>query len=190
MALTGMVSVGIKERNSMVRTNCDICAKRIEATDDGSLARVLGLHKRMVHGIRGKFADQKRSHHKKVEPIPEALVAATTAGHLSPLVTAPLPVMQMEDEFGKLVPWVPKRVSRNWRPDSELTQTELLKRQRQRRYRAKYEKEHGHSRDAKPDKPVKRDPFRAVPSTEAEPCKLSECPKCGARFYVIGGNHA
>lgn len=42
-----------------LRQKCDLCNSVLEAGNGGALARVIGLHKRMVHGVPGKFSEDR-----------------------------------------------------------------------------------------------------------------------------------
>lgn len=46
----------IKEK---LRQKCDLCNSMLEAANAGALARIMGLHKRTVHGIAGKYSGDR-----------------------------------------------------------------------------------------------------------------------------------
>lgn len=143
----------------MLKAKCDICNQEVApALNKAALARNMGLHKWRVHGVRG-------THYQRNQAGREARELAVASALNSPTLRANNP---------------------RGLPDSMLTPQQLARRQYQRDWaRKRAENSPPPPESGVIEAPAKRQ--RKAQEQEVIPCRLSECPNCGSRFYMARG---
>lgn len=162
---------------------CDICQLKVEGSTERGANQGLGVHKRIAHGIMGKKGPQTKADrerhgvHSRGTPMQrrswyDMVQAAKEKKARERAKEAELELLGSAD-------LTPQQV-RTLTPQQKKIRNKL-------RQKAWWQKQRTASNGVAHPEPTPTPQPALAMSTQAEPCKLSECPVCGSRFYVAKG---